>query len=179
MTTSDWLMILAILLAPVVAVQVQKYLELLREVRRRKIAVFEALMATRAARVSSQHVQALNMIELEFRDRKFFGLIRRNRPDREVRESWKTYLDHLETRYDEKSLPQWTDKGNDLFLDLLYAMAASLGYEFDRVTLKKGCYSPMAHENLLVNQELVMQGLVGVLTGKQAIPVEIKNEDRP
>ena len=66
MALSDWLTIIAILLAPVFAVQVQKWVEHLRERRGKKLGVFQALMATRGARLSPEHVRALNMIDLEF-----------------------------------------------------------------------------------------------------------------
>ena len=65
MKLAEVLMIIAVLLAPVVAVQVQKWLELFREDRARKLWIFKTLMATRAATVSPEHVQALNMIDLE------------------------------------------------------------------------------------------------------------------
>ena len=63
MTLTDILTILAVFLAPVVAVQVQKWLEVFREQRARKLWIFKTLMATRAATVSQEHVQALNMID--------------------------------------------------------------------------------------------------------------------
>ena len=85
MRITDWLMIVAVLLAPLVAVQVQKILERYREDRARKLNVFKTLMATRAATISAQHVQALNTIDLEFQGKKY----------KAVTDSWKTYLDHL------------------------------------------------------------------------------------
>ena len=85
MTLNEVLTIVAIVIAPVVAVQVQKRLEVFREQRGRKLWVFKTLMATRAATVSADHVQALNMIDLEFREKRY----------KRVTVAWKTYLDHL------------------------------------------------------------------------------------
>ena len=76
MTISDWLMIIAVLLAPLIAVQVQKWLEHHRENRERKLRVFKTLMATRAATVSPDHVQALNMIDLEFSGKRKYNVRR-------------------------------------------------------------------------------------------------------
>jgi hypothetical protein len=62
MTISDGLMLLAVLFAPLAAVQVQKWLEHHREDRERKLRIFKTLMATRATALSQEHVQALNMM---------------------------------------------------------------------------------------------------------------------
>lgn len=66
MTISDGLMILAVLVAPFLAVFAQKQIELWREQRSRKLWVFKTLMATRGRALSLEHVQALNVIDLEF-----------------------------------------------------------------------------------------------------------------
>ena len=66
MTISDILMILAVLLAPFLAVYVQKKIETWKSQRDTKLWIFKTLMATRGATLSPQHVQALNMIDLEF-----------------------------------------------------------------------------------------------------------------
>ena len=66
METKDWIIALATLLGPILAVQAQKWIEGVREQRTRKLRVFTQLMATRAARLSAEHVQAINMIDLVF-----------------------------------------------------------------------------------------------------------------
>jgi hypothetical protein len=66
MTTSDWAIVSATLLGPILAVQAQKWLERWRDYRNRKMWVFQTLMATRAARLEAEHVRALNMIDLVF-----------------------------------------------------------------------------------------------------------------
>ena len=71
MKLSDVLMIAAVLLAPVVAVQVQKWLEQYRAERERQLRIFKTLMATRATGLSHDHVQALNLIDLEFQGDRF------------------------------------------------------------------------------------------------------------
>ena len=65
-TLTDWLTIAAILAAPVTAVQVERYLAAIKERRGRKLQVFHTLMATRGARLSPMHVEALNRIDIEF-----------------------------------------------------------------------------------------------------------------
>jgi hypothetical protein len=83
MTLSDGVMVAAVLLAPLVAFQVSIFIEKRRDKRKRKINVFTALMATRAAGLSQKHVEALNLIDIEFYK------------DKLVTNSWKAYIDHL------------------------------------------------------------------------------------
>ena len=87
MTIGDWLIIFAVLLGPVLAVQVQKAIESWKESKQRKITIFKSLMSTRRTTLSPRHVEALNMIDIEFSPK---------RPkEKRVIESWKIYLDHL------------------------------------------------------------------------------------
>ncbi|MGH8670508.1 MAG: DUF6680 family protein [Burkholderiales bacterium] len=48
MTVSDWIMIGAILLGPIIAVRLTRFLDDRKEVRERKIRIFKTLMATMA-----------------------------------------------------------------------------------------------------------------------------------
>lgn len=168
MKGSEWIMILAILLAPLVAVQVQKYIELILEKRSRKLKIFHTLMATRATRLVPVHVEALNMIDIEF-----YG---KGRQEKEVQDAWKIYLDHLFTDLT-KATPEeiriWTDKGNDLFTELLYKMSQSLNYSFDKVHLKKSVYWPRAHSELEADQIIIRKGLVDLFDKNRPIPISI------
>ncbi len=57
-TIADWLMVVAVVLSPIIAVQVQKMIESFREKRGRKLQLFRTLMATRGSRLSPLHVEA-------------------------------------------------------------------------------------------------------------------------
>ena len=109
MTIADWLMIVVVLLAPLIAVQVQKWLESWNEKSERKRKIFETLMTTRATRLDPAHVAALNMIDFVF-DK-----------DKSINEKWREYLDCLcevpqtpsiqatenEIRYAQQSMEKW------------------------------------------------------------------------
>lgn len=152
MTISDWLMIGAVLLAPLVAVQVQKYIEVSREKRQRKMNTFHTLMATRAARLSPAHVQALNMIDIEFYGKKFLGMRYQGKTEKRVSETWKSYLDHLNRPFDNEGFREWVSKGDELFTELLYEMPLALKYDFDKVHLRRGIYAPKAHNDQEIAQ---------------------------
>lgn len=166
MNIAEWILITVTFLAPVAPVQAQKWIERHREKRRGKDYVFRTMMATRAARVSAEHVQALNMIDLEF----YGG----GAKEKKVREVWRQYLDHLNTRHDKEAAAAWGMRQDDLFVDLLYEMANCLGYDFDKTHIKNSSYSPVAHGNLEQDQNLIRWGLVNILTGKAAFPIVSK-----
>lgn len=120
MTATEVLMILATALSPLIAVQVTRYLDDRNEERGRKVAVFKTLMATRAYTISQRHVEALNTIDLEFMPK---------RPkEKAVLDVWQQYLDHLGNTGMEAAA--WNVRRVDLLVDLLYAMAKALNYDF-------------------------------------------------
>ncbi len=171
MNTSNIVIAFAVLAGPLIAVQVQKWLEEFREKRKNKQLVFATLMRTRAARVSPEHVQALNAIEIVF-----FG---KKKKDTDVVTGWRTYLDHLNVPHpkgvDEEiraaKQVSWAEESDRLFIELLKRMADALGYKFDRVTLKRSCYSPRA-EGEREDDFLKLRQFLGKLaTWKAALPI--------
>jgi len=173
MTTSDWVLVFAVLVAPLLAVQAQKFIERMREKRQRKISIFYQLMATRATRVAPQHVEALNMIDIEFYGRKIFRFRHQNGKEKKVSEAWKEYHDHLNQPFEEEEFKSWVKRGDELFTDLLYEMAISIGFHFDKIQLKRGVYFPRAHDQQELAQLIIRDNLVKILTGKKALPMEV------
>src|SRR4051794_1224041 len=84
-------------------------------------------------RISAEHVKALNMIDFAFYGSRFLFANRRSKKERQVVDAWKEYFDHRKSRSDE------------LFVNLLYAISRERNFDFDRVLLKRGIYSPRAH----------------------------------
>jgi len=169
---TDAVMILAVVAAPWIAVHVQRRLDAAVERRSRRNFIFRTLMATRAARVTADHVAALNMIDLEF-----YGDLRSGRrvqtlADRAVTDAWHIYLDSLDFGSgDEAGLAARSEKAEDKFVDLLFAMSRALGYDFDRVLLHKGVYSPKAHGVAWQQDTEIRAGLARLLSGEGALGV--------
>ena len=162
----DWTsvsIVAATFLGPIAAVQAQKYLERHRDRQRARDTVFRALMANRSSRTTPEHVQALNAIELTFTGQKYKLVV----------EAWNRYHDLLNEKQgvDPAADQALFQRRDDAFWDLLHAMAKSLRYSLDRTAIKTGSYSPIAHDNLWRDQEVIRTGLVAVLTGKAGIPV--------
>ena len=169
----DWATIVAALLGPILAVQAQKAVEAFREKRRRKAFLFEQLMATRASRLAPEHVRALNMIDLVFYGERVFGVQRRTAKEERVLDAWKEYHDHLNTKVEDNQISLWVARGDELFTNLLYAAAQDLGFKFDRVQLKRGSYSPMAHGEIEAEQTELRKAALSLVTGKHALKMNV------
>lgn len=165
MTIADGIMIFAVLLGPIIAVQLTRYLDNRREIRDRKLHVFKTLMATRGYSISWDHVVALNRIDLEFD--------RTDRKEKAVIEAWKAYLDHLSTK--EITGEPWSIRRVDLFVEMLHRMAQVLDYDFDKTHIKNSSYAPVAHGALEDQMEAIRKGAVELLAGKRQLPIVITN----
>lgn len=163
MELTPWVPVLGTLLSPLIALRASRWLDNRRDRRDRQLRVFRTLMATRARALSMEHVEALNMIDVEF----YGG----GRLEKDVAVAWKEYLDHLNQRT--PATEAWASKGNDLFIELLYRMAICLGYDFDKVHIKNQSYSPVAHGDLETDQRLVRKGVISLLNGERALPIRV------
>lgn len=178
-TISDIMMVGAVILAPVIAVQVDKYLEKKRDKKGRKLNTFKTLMATRGRALDPRHVEALNMIDLEFDGEK------------QVTDAWKAYLDHLinmprypitegknedekkseKTIYDSQ-MASWGNERENYLAELLYMMGKSLDYKFDKTHIKRSIYSPQGHADIENEQQFLRKALIELLMGRLTLPVE-------
>jgi hypothetical protein len=156
----DIVMIFAVIVAPVAAVQVSMFIESRRERRRRLLGVFRTLMTTRALGTSAQHVEALNMIDVEFS--------RPNGEERRVRDTWKAYLDSLSNFIDG---PAAAAQRQQIFVDLLHAMGTCLGYDLDKTHIKNSVYLPRAMTEAEAEQQESRRALNALLSGKISLPV--------
>jgi hypothetical protein len=166
MTISDSVLILATLLAPVLAVQVQKYLERRREAEKRRSDVFRIIMATRATRLAPLHVEALNMIDVEFYGRKY----------KRITDAWRAYRDNLSNipkDAPEAEMALWHDRNDELFTNLAFEMSVALRYEFDRVHIKRAAYMPVGLGEVDDEFRIIRKALVSILSGKHPIPMSV------
>ena len=163
MQIEDWLVIGAVLLAPLIAIQVTRHFEHKKQKREEKLRVFKTLMATRATNIAPSHVEALNMIDVSF----YEG----GKKNEGVTSSWKVYLDHL----NDKDYPKesWEPKRKELFIELLHTMAVALDYDFDKSHIKNTSYYPTGHGDIEDDQYHLRKGLVGLLRGELSLPMHL------
>ncbi len=173
MTRSEWVTVFAVLVAPLLAVQAQKWLEGVRERKRRKEFIFHSLMATRAATVSAEHVRALNMIDIEFYGRRILGFRYQTKREKQVVAAWRSHLDHLNLAASPENVVAWNIRRGDLFVELLHEMALAVGYDYDKVLLNRSIYSPQAHGKQEEAELVVREGMVEIMRGNKAFPISI------
>jgi hypothetical protein len=174
--------VLATIVGPILAVQAQKMVERATASRQRREWVFSTLMATRQARLSIDHVRALNMIDLAFYGFRvpLTGMIWRNKKSKAVIRAWHVYHAHLslpperrvQTEADQRD---WGGRADELFTNLLDCLADSTKYEFDRDELRSGSYSPEAHGNVEMQQDAIRRLTLEVLEGKKHVPMDVKS----
>ncbi len=153
--------VVAIVIGPLLAVRLQRKADEAREKRTRRYMILNILMRTRSEKLSSEHVGALNLIQLEF-----YGSIA-------VIDAYKTYSDFLNSHFpsDQNALERHTTKGASLFLDLLFEIARDLKFNFDKSDLQRLSYLPMSlfnfNDNLWANMHLFRE----VLEGKRPLVI--------
>src|ERR1017187_3773651 len=84
---TDIIMIIAVFAGPVVAVQITEYLRRREDSHKRKVHIFRTLMSTRNATLAVIHIEALNLVEVDFDAAK--------PKERGVLDCWRLYISHL------------------------------------------------------------------------------------
>ncbi|MDQ1353744.1 MAG: hypothetical protein QG657_4051 [Acidobacteriota bacterium] len=155
-----WIYIIAVILSPLIAVQISVWLQRRREDQNTRLWVFKTLMSTRASRLSENHVHALNMIDLEF-----YG---QSKKSKAVIEAWKAYHYHLSNGTPSEA---WHIKEYELFMDLLFYLAEALGYHFGKTELKQTSYFPQGFKNKNDEMSRIHKGVLSIVEGKTPLLV--------
>jgi hypothetical protein len=168
-TLEAWLTIAAIIIGPIAALLIQKHLEERRARQNRRIKIFQALMANRASRLSPGWVQALNGIETEF-----YG-------EKRVIDAWRVVVDHLNAggSKDPLQIGRWTEALANLADEMLFEMGRSLGYDFDKVTIKRNAYYPSGWGEVELENHALRKKFLELLEGKRRLPVAVFEQKFP
>ncbi len=169
LTVDQWLTIvtlIAIAVSPLIALEVQKWLENRRASLDRKMSIFRKLMSTRATQLAPAHVEALNAIEVEFYSK--------SGPDKKVLDSWRLYINHLNSRAGEgEALNRWVEKKNGLLVDLLYQIGQRLKYDIDKVAILNNAYHPKGFVEIETEQHALRKAALAVLSSERPIQATI------
>jgi hypothetical protein len=161
--------IAAIVVAPIVALKLQKASDDKRSLHERQLQLFHTLMRYRATPLAVPFVQALNSIDLEFRSS--------GARDQGVRDAWTSLLDHFSN--DDKNAPDFSTKSQELIIRLLSVMGKGLGFDFNEVYLKRHSYYPLGHESMELEQNEVRHLLLNLLRGHGKLPIAVFEERFP
>lgn len=156
---TDVAIVVAAILGPVLAIQVQMFLERRRALKGRRLNIFYALMRTRGTPLAPDAVNALNAVPLEF-----YQVSR-------IIDAYRAFITHINTP--QVNMQVWADRRIDLLMDLLHKIAIEVGYQFDVAQLKSEFYAPLAHQTLESEQTAIRQGLAKVLSGEKPLPMEV------
>lgn len=158
---TDIIMIGAIVIGPIIAVRITEKLRHKKDSRDRKVYIFRTLMATRSAGLAAMHVEALNLVELEFQVP----------PDAStaVVSAVRLYVNHLNDRQYPTNM--WESRRAELLVDLLFEMSKSLGYNFDKVQIKSGSYYPSGYGETETDNYNTRKLWLEILNGKRTLPI--------
>lgn len=160
--------VVAIFVAPMIALNAQQKKEAAREGLKRKHDVFRTLMTYRATPVSATFVEALNSIDLAFSSS--------NLQDRQIRDAWTALLDHFTN---DKGKVDFADRTQELTTALLSKISTALGFEFNEVYLKRHSYYPQLHSSIEQEQAELRKLLLELLRTNRRLPVAIFEERFP
>jgi hypothetical protein len=167
------LSVVAIIVAPITALWVQRKGDDHRALRKRREEIFRALWINRARPIYLARVDALNMIAVEFHGQ------------RKVIDAWADLFAHYKTDYAARgsSEAEQTRLHLDKYATLVYEIGQVLGYEFGKTQIRDDIYRPELHgkfDELEIETKYVTRDLLKALNAMDALPVRwVKSPDSP
>jgi hypothetical protein len=161
---ADWLMLIAVVFGPVLAVITQILHQRWNEKRQQKFWVFSTLMSLRASALAPDYVRALNYIDVVFFE------------NEKIRTKWRDLLAALDRKAqdgDEATINEIGEARRDTTAELLAEMAKELGYDFDHTAIKNRSYTPQFHADLEEQQKHLRQFAIAFLNGESTVKVAL------
>jgi hypothetical protein len=158
--------VVAILVGPILAVLVTRKIDHERAERERRMDVFRTLMKTRRLRLSSEHVTALNLIEIEF-----YGVAA-------VKTARESYFENLSKKLptDIKESDEHFAEQNRRLAKLLHAMGKALNFSnLEQLDIMTGGYTPQGWADIEQQQQILRYLLIDLLNGNRGIPISPVN----
>ena len=164
---ADWAVVFATLVGPILAVLITRWRDRVTTKKDRQLYIFRVLMATRRQKINLEHVQALNLIEIDFYN------------CTPIQTAWRAYLDHLSTPDPGRPLSQdeflARDKTQqDLLTKLLSEMAKYLGFSnIDQIDIRNGGYAPDGWRFRDQQAGRAQDYLIAMSEGRATLPVRL------
>jgi hypothetical protein len=177
----EWLTLLAIVVGPISAVFVTRWVDARRERHTRRMEIFKTLMRTRRTPMYPEHVGALNLIELEFyRDKtvlaqwrdlfQHFGTVHVRRQDEIVDDN--TPADERAARDTRFALRLYNER-QSLLAKLLHAMAKVLKFKVEQLEIFEGGYTPQGWQDIETEQMIVRRLFADIGAGRRVFPIGV------
>lgn len=166
MTTFEILTLIAIVGGPIAAVVITRMMDNRTARYSRRYSIFGDLIRTRSAKLSPEHVSALNLVEIEFSQ------------SAKVKAAWDRYMENLssETPNDQSAFNNFILRRDQLFIKLVQEIANDIGYKnVDMTDMMTANYYPRGWQTAEEEQRQLRQLLIGVLSGAKPIPVRLQD----
>lgn len=159
----------AVVVGPILAVLVTRFVDDLRADRLRRMDIFRTLMRTRNMKISADHVSALNLVELEFVKHP------------KVVTAWKAYLQNLSEPFpsiEDRARYEAAGKQREsLLTKLISEIATALRFKVEQLDILAGNYLPQDWVDVDAEQRQVRRALLYVLSGHT--PLSIRPATNP
>ncbi len=180
-TWFEILMLIALIAGPVIAVIIARSMDTRRAKRDRRMDIFRMLMRTRRSRLMPDHVGALNLVEIEFKD------------ETAIITEWRAYFEHLGIDHPKRTEEQVKDEMTQeekqrrlgkyderiakdrekLLAKLLHAIATVLDFKIEQLEIFEGGYAPHGWEVIEMQQAAIRSFVVGLYLGTLKVPVAV------
>jgi hypothetical protein len=157
MNIDTWAVVLATAAGPIGAVLITFWREGRASLRSRRLEIFRTLMATRQIPISQEHVNSLNLIEVDF-----YGC-------HSVQKEWLAYKAHLFSGGVEDD--KWLEAKERLLANLLCEMAKTLRYNIPAMDIFKGGYAPRGWINVRRSILEAFDYVHNLATGNAFVPM--------
>ena len=133
---TDFAIVFATLVGPILAIWASEWRQKNRQNQEKKEWIFRTLMTTRSARMSPDHIQALNFIDFAFHK------------NNKIIDAWGVYFTHLKTDRGqiEAENKAWDNTSNSHFTELLHQMAEDMNIAFSKTYIMQPSYYPSGYE---------------------------------
>ncbi|MEN7343758.1 MAG: DUF6680 family protein [Pseudomonadota bacterium] len=175
-STETWLTLIAIVVGPIIALQLQRFLDKRARSEQTKDALFFTMMSNRGNRLSIAWVESLNSIDYVFAGKRTWSGQRQTKREKNVVDKWQV----LRQRFNEPQskstgteFQAWLERQQKAVIDLLVAMAEERGYYFPTTEIDTGAYSPTGHADFEREQAQIRKALATSLSEGLGIPVQM------
>ena len=175
------LTILAIFIGPISAIAVSRILDNGKERKARQMDIFRTLMRTRRTPIWADHVGALNLVEIEFKDNptiiaawtalfEHFGAKHVRGPDEEITAGLNQgEIGQRHRRFDDRLATE----RQKLLAKLLHAIAKKLRFDAEQLEIFEGGYTPQGWEDVELEQRAIRRYIVDLYLGRRMLPVGV------
>lgn len=176
MEAKDWWLLIGAVMGPILAVAATRIVDELRDNRARRNAVFVSLMSTRRAQLTPEHVQALNLIEIEFANSQ--RVISELKAYMALMEERTLPLSRFERDEAVKSAQKQADEDlirrrRRAFGSLVQAIGKKIGRNVDRYDIVEGGYYPGGWGEAETLQLDNMRRINDILNWRERFPVHL------